>query len=776
MTTTAASTDHFLDTPRRNLIWIPMDFYRKYTESSSSSSSSSSSDLSPSNCSWHSNLSPKKKRNPVSHKCRDSLHGRHSSSRIPPAFAQGNISEARSSKQRLALASSSFSLSAAEERFPSSPVQSSYPTPSPEDHCGATALATLLTTALSPNSPHYGMLSTTLSTSKVDALDHDLDPSNSLTSFSSHSRTRVMTSQSRMMSKIGKEAKQSVISSSDTQPKSHHLSLVPPKKRKRDQDVLQTNSPPKSPTPKHQPAPNVESQGHKRLKPTSETQSCANQATNPTKTMYSTTQAQEVIVISDDELEDVVSIESDKEDHDETKVPADAADAVFPSPRMSISSPSTLSTLSSVTHHSTHHHPSSSITSPVSTVTPSLARRSSSSVHHKYELDRHSRHLVETIFPAHEEATSKAVLERAFATSRKLREEFIIDRFLGSGCSGFVLAAKRVQDGKNVAIKVIPHTADLVETKVQRELDILVSLKSHENVLEFVDYFTSSLYGDVDPDDQSNTDISYIVIEMGGHSLFDFIELHKPAEVESTAAADDQVKYYPQGSGIQISVVRSIFTQLSLALHSLHSQNIVHGDIKDENALISMDTSTNTYRAKLCDFGHSKHVDDGGSPSFAFYGTTILAPPEMDANIARREQERARKQGANTQSGRRVGGGGGVVAGATGQVAPPAASTLSPSSIKRWEHFYGYEADVWAMGLLLFTMVHGDLPAELRETDAKRKAAYHRKRRSARSFPFALDKNMDSDLNDLLKRMLAVDPSRRWTIPQVLAHPWMTKD
>ncbi|KAG0236588.1 hypothetical protein BGW42_003243 [Actinomortierella wolfii] len=462
----------------------------------------------------------------------------------------------------------------------------------------------------------------------------------------------------------------------------------------------------------------------------------------------------EVIIISDDEADDVVLIVSDDDDNGDDGYCAvnSTAEVALPSPHHSVSSPSSLSTLSSETHTSVHQ----SLTPPVSTAASPVKPSSNVSTNYKYELDRHSRHLVETIFPPHEEATSRAVLERALATCRKLREEFIIDRFLGSGCSGFVLAAKRVQDGKNVAIKVIPHTADLVETKVQRELDILVSLKSHENVLEFVDYFTSSLYGDVDPDDRSNIDISYIVTELGGNSLFDFIELHKPADQEPTA--DDQVKYYPQGSGIQTNVIRSIFTQLSLALHSLHSQNIVHGDIKDENALITMDSLTNTYRAKLCDFGHSKHVDDGSSPSFAFYGTTILAPPEMDANIARREKERARKQGdhSTTHKGRR--------------------GAPTSSSVTRWEHFYGYEADVWAMGLLLFTMVHGDLPAELRETDAKRKAAYQRRRRSARSFPFTLEKNMDSDLKDLLKKMLTVDPSRRLTISQVLAHPWMTKD
>ncbi|KAF9161849.1 hypothetical protein DFQ26_004097, partial [Actinomortierella ambigua] len=430
MTTAAANTNHFLDTPRRNIIWIPMDLYRKYTESSSSSSSSSSSDLSPSNCSWHSNLSSKTKRSLGSRKSRDILHDRHS--RTPSAFAQGKISKTRSSKQRLALASSSLPLPTAKELLPSSSMPSPYRTPSPEDQCGATTLATLFTTALSPSSPQYGMLSTPLSTSEVDTFD--LGPSNTPTPFSSSSHTR-LTSQWFTISKTGKEAEHSIIDPSDSQP--HSLSLVPPKKRKRDQDG-QTNTPPKSPRPKHR----IGSQAPKRLK---QTQSSANRATSSTKTNHAARQPQEIIVISDDELHNIVSIESDEEDHYETGV-LTTAGAAFPSPSLSISSPSTLSTLSSVTYLSTRQ----SITTPVSATATSSTRQSSNAgVHHKYELDRHLRHLVETIFPAHEEATSKTVLERALATSRKLRDEFIIDRFLGSGCSGFVLAAKRVQDGKN---------------------------------------------------------------------------------------------------------------------------------------------------------------------------------------------------------------------------------------------------------------------------------------------------------------------------------------
>ncbi|KAF9339188.1 protein kinase, AMP-activated, alpha 2 catalytic subunit [Linnemannia elongata] len=344
-----------------------------------------------------------------------------------------------------------------------------------------------------------------------------------------------------------------------------------------------------------------------------------------------------------------------------------------------------------------------------------------SSSSERVKLDHQLRHVLNTIFPKREDK-NRAALKSAFELCSQLRDDYIVGRLLGSGSSGFVLSAKRVFDGREVAIKVIPSDNKYTESKFRRELDILNAL-THENILGFVEYFESP-------------DCKFLVTEMGGSSLFDFIEMHKSPQ----GAA---MKGGHFGSGIQESVVRSIFMQLSLALCALHQNHIVHGDIKDENALITVDHNTNTYRARICDFGHSKRIKEGSLPSFTFYGTTILAPPEMDANNALREK-------------------------------------MKRSDIQvehdDWTRYYGYEADVFAMGLMLYTLVHGDLPSELMERDPKLLAAYKRRRRSVKTFPFAvLQKNIDEDLKDLLKRMLAVTPSRRITMAEVINHPWLTK-
>jgi serine/threonine protein kinase len=54
---------------------------------------------------------------------------------------------------------------------------------------------------------------------------------------------------------------------------------------------------------------------------------------------------------------------------------------------------------------------------------------------------------------------------------------------------------------------------------------------------------------------------------------------------------------------------RSIFSQIASAVHALHSLQIVHGDIKEENILIEVEDGQ--HFVKLCDFGHAQRVRRG---------------------------------------------------------------------------------------------------------------------------------------------------------------------
>ncbi|KAK3944666.1 Serine/threonine-protein kinase ppk6 [Diplogelasinospora grovesii] len=145
---------------------------------------------------------------------------------------------------------------------------------------------------------------------------------------------------------------------------------------------------------------------------------------------------------------------------------------------------------------------------------------------------------------------------------------------------------------------------------------------------------------------------------------------------------------------------RSIFVQVARAIHHLHTKAlVVHRDIKDENIILDGEGNI-----KLIDFGSAAYVKSG--PFDVFVGTIDYAAPE-------------------------------VLAG---------------------KPYGGKEQDVWALGILLYTIIYKENPF------------------------YSIDEIMDRDLRvpyiiseesiDLIRKMLNRDVSQRLDIQQVVAHPW----
>ncbi|KAF9177318.1 hypothetical protein BGZ49_005700, partial [Haplosporangium sp. Z 27] len=285
------------------------------------------------------------------------------------------------------------------------------------------------------------------------------------------------------------------------------------------------------------------------------------------------------------------------------------------------------------------------------------------------------------------------------------------------------MAATRTSDGREVAVKMVPHISDHVEKSVQHELDIMLRSQGHENVLTLIEYFSTPLEGNVDASGQQNEPMTFIVMEMASYDLFSFFEQHKQL---ASAGGTNTSQLLQASAGLPSTYqsaipdehVKSIFTQAARGLQALHSKNIVHGDIKDENILIRADHAKNTYSVKLCDFGFSEHHPPGAAPKTSVYGTMVFVPPEMDENV--KSKHISKSLGKKHDS-----------------------STL--------DLFSGYEADIWALGICLYALVHGDLPKQVSQAEHNIYEANRLKRES----PFTLQASLDSDLKDLLKNILA---------------------
>lgn len=194
--------------------------------------------------------------------------------------------------------------------------------------------------------------------------------------------------------------------------------------------------------------------------------------------------------------------------------------------------------------------------------------------------------------------------------------------------------------------------------------------------------------------------------------------LKHPNIVEMSDFFEDDVNYYiemvPHGlPGMDLfdyielrvnmdeSECRSIFRQVANAVHHLHNQAlVVHRDIKDENVILDGEG-----KIKLIDFGSATYIKNG--PFDVFVGTIDYAAPEV------------------------LGG----------------------------RSYNGREQDVWALGILLYTIVYKENPFysidEIMDHGLR--------------VPFILS----DDCIDLIRLMLNRDVDRRVHISQVLDHAWL---
>ncbi|KAK3507381.1 hypothetical protein QTP70_015795 [Hemibagrus guttatus] len=154
---------------------------------------------------------------------------------------------------------------------------------------------------------------------------------------------------------------------------------------------------------------------------------------------------------------------------------------------------------------------------------------------------------------------------------------------------------------------------------------------------------------------------------------------------------------------------RVFFRQIVSALAYVHSQGYAHRDLKPENLLIDED-----HNLKLIDFGLCAKPKGGLSYELmTCCGSPAYAAPELI-------------QGKS---------------------------------------YIGSEADVWSMGVLLFALLCGFLPFD----DDNCMVLYRRITKGHYESPHWLSPG--SIL--LLNQMMQVEPKRRLTVRQLLAHPWV---
>ncbi|KAG0601858.1 hypothetical protein M758_11G143500 [Ceratodon purpureus] len=216
------------------------------------------------------------------------------------------------------------------------------------------------------------------------------------------------------------------------------------------------------------------------------------------------------------------------------------------------------------------------------------------------------------------------------AQGNKMINDYVRVRKIGIGSYGKVVLHRSLEDGMFYALKIF-HKSRLCKLRVSpsetammdvlREVMIMKQL-DHPNIVKLIEVI-----------DDPESDNYYMVLEyVEGGWIFEGCG--------------------PSG-GIGEANARVYCRDVVAGLMYLHKNNIIHGDIKPENLLVSADG-----HIKICDFGVSRKFEDGNDELRRSPGTPVYTAPECCLGLT----------------------------------------------------YHGKAADVWALGCTLYCMVLGSYP------------------------------------------------------------------
>uniref|UniRef100_A0A1I8NM65 Serine/threonine-protein kinase n=1 Tax=Stomoxys calcitrans TaxID=35570 RepID=A0A1I8NM65_STOCA len=254
------------------------------------------------------------------------------------------------------------------------------------------------------------------------------------------------------------------------------------------------------------------------------------------------------------------------------------------------------------------------------------------------------------------------------------------DEVLGSGQFGVVYGGIHKKTKREVAIKVIDKLRfpTKQEAQLKNEVAILQNI-SHCGVVNLERMFETP-------------ERIFVVMEKLKGDMLEMILSHERGRLSER-------------------VTKFLITQILIALKHLHSQNIVHCDLKPENVLLSSDAEFP--QVKLCDFGYARII---GEKSFrrSVVGTPAYLAPEVLRNKG-----------------------------------------------------YNRSLDMWSVGVIIYVSLSGTFPFNEEEdiNDQIQNAAF--------MYPPNPWKEISSNAIDLINNLLQVKQRKRYTVDKSLQHYWL---
>lgn len=233
-----------------------------------------------------------------------------------------------------------------------------------------------------------------------------------------------------------------------------------------------------------------------------------------------------------------------------------------------------------------------------------------------------------------------------------------------------------------------------------KEIATMAVIGNHPHITQMIEYYMKD----------NSICIIYAFCDRG--DLFDYLKMHQ----------DDVTHDH----------IKAFFKDVLIGVLHMHSNNVIHRDIKLENVVVDQDG-----RARLCDFSFCEWAKE---PKIDYNTHGLLANEngiEVDNNKALSKFDID-------------------VLGTLGCISPEVIETCKASE----------KSDIYSLGIMLFEMMTGK---RLTPTFSKKNAKNAYKATTLPEF------KMSAELIDLLHKLLHPDPKKRISIEDTLAHPFMKR-
>eukprot|EP01084_Bolivina_argentea_P029431 54659_1 len=295
---------------------------------------------------------------------------------------------------------------------------------------------------------------------------------------------------------------------------------------------------------------------------------------------------------------------------------------------------------------------------------------------------------------------TKSIFTTSDRATTEFRKKYKLGESFATGTFATVKYAERISDGKKFAVKIVRKgQCTLSEYSLLCNEITIYSTFSHPNIISLYDVYEDPIY------------IKMVLELCNDKNLSD-------------------IMYASRNCRLPESKCAYITFTIAKTLKYLHSNTIVHRDIKPDNILFTKDGEI-----KLTDFGSAfstldndncNDMCDENENNHSFRMNTVIGTPYYAA----------------------------------------------PEILKRIS--YSYKVDLWSLGVILFECLSGYHPFSTRQTCKSIGKLYQ----AIMVGNYNLEpiwEHIDHDAVDLVKKIIVVDPKQRIVTDQLLKHPFLIK-